>query len=54
MIWNLPSLRTLGFAIMAIAMAYSAVVQNAIYQAGPCYSRPLAILRFCKNGYSCF
>ncbi|OQE63935.1 hypothetical protein PENNAL_c0236G03047 [Penicillium nalgiovense] len=33
---------TLGFAIMAIAMAYSAVVQNAIYQAGPCYSRPLA------------
>jgi POT family proton-dependent oligopeptide transporter len=33
---------TLGFAIMAVAMAYSAVVQNAIYQAGPCYSYPLA------------
>ncbi|KAJ5147427.1 hypothetical protein N7526_000779 [Penicillium atrosanguineum] len=33
---------TLGFSIMSIAMAYSAVVQHAIYQAGPCYSRPLA------------
>lgn len=33
---------TLGFAIMVIAMPYSAVVQNAINQAGPCYSHPLA------------
>lgn len=33
---------TLGFAIMSLAMAYAAVVQEVIYRAGPCYSYPLA------------
>ncbi|KAJ5894043.1 hypothetical protein N7495_005734 [Penicillium taxi] len=32
---------TLGFVIMSVAMAYSAVVQDMIYRAGPCYSYPL-------------
>lgn len=36
---------TLGFFIMAVAMAYSAVVQAMIYRSGPCYSHPLA----CKD-----
>ncbi|CDM32827.1 Oligopeptide transporter [Penicillium roqueforti FM164] len=32
----------LGFVIMSVAMAYSAVVQAFIYRTGPCYSHPLA------------
>ncbi|KAH8430827.1 uncharacterized protein LDX57_008491 [Aspergillus melleus] len=32
---------TLGFFIMSIAMAYSAIVQALIYGAGPCYNHPL-------------
>ena len=31
----------IGFIIMAFAMAYAAVTQHYIYQAGPCYGQPL-------------
>jgi POT family proton-dependent oligopeptide transporter len=33
---------SLGFFIMSVAMAYSAVVQAIIYRSGPCYSHPLS------------
>ncbi|GIJ83142.1 hypothetical protein Asppvi_001661 [Aspergillus pseudoviridinutans] len=33
---------SLGFFIMSMAMAYSAVVQAIIYRSGPCYSHPLS------------
>jgi POT family proton-dependent oligopeptide transporter len=33
---------SLGFFIMSVAMAYSAVVQAIIYRSGPCYSYPLS------------
>ncbi|KAF4175969.1 hypothetical protein CNMCM8694_005195 [Aspergillus lentulus] len=33
---------SLGFFIMSVAMAYSAVVQVIIYRSGPCYSHPLS------------
>lgn len=32
---------TLGFVLMAVAMAYGAAVQAIIYHAGPCYEYPL-------------
>jgi POT family proton-dependent oligopeptide transporter len=31
-----------GFMFAALAMAYAAIVQHLIYQAGPCYDQPLA------------
>ncbi|KAH1940165.1 hypothetical protein KXW88_004170 [Aspergillus fumigatus] len=33
---------SLGFIIMSVAMAYSAVVQAIIYRSAPCYSHPLS------------
>ena len=30
-----------GFAILAVAMAYTAGLQKMVYNAGPCYDRPL-------------
>lgn len=33
---------TAGFAILTLSMAYTALVQKLIYQAGPCYDTPLA------------
>ncbi|KAF2085824.1 putative MFS peptide transporter Ptr2 [Saccharata proteae CBS 121410] len=32
---------TLGFWIASLAMAYAAIVQHLVYDAGPCYSHPL-------------
>lgn len=31
-----------GFLLAAVAMVYAAIVQNAIYNAGPCYKFPMA------------
>ncbi|RWA09392.1 hypothetical protein EKO27_g5712 [Xylaria grammica] len=33
---------TIAFALLALAMAYAAVVQELIYRTGPCFARPLA------------
>jgi POT family proton-dependent oligopeptide transporter len=35
---------TVGFITVIAAMAYAAVVQHLIYNAGPCYDQPLACL----------
>jgi proton-dependent oligopeptide transporter, POT family len=32
----------MGFIFAALSMAYAAIVQHLIYQAGPCYDQPLA------------
>lgn len=32
---------TMGFLFAALAMAYAAIVQRLIYNAGPCYEEPL-------------
>jgi POT family proton-dependent oligopeptide transporter len=32
---------TAGFLVVAAAMAYAAVTQHYIYQAGPCFGQPL-------------
>ena len=33
---------TVGFILMAVSMAYAAIIQKLIYSRGPCYSHPLA------------
>ncbi|EEQ27787.1 peptide transporter ptr2 [Microsporum canis] len=33
---------SLGFIVASLAMAYAAIVQTLIYNAGPCYDQPLA------------
>ncbi|KAI0116171.1 POT family-domain-containing protein [Hypoxylon sp. NC0597] len=33
---------TVGFAVLALSMVYTTVVQKLIYQTGPCYDAPLA------------
>ena len=33
---------TMGFLFAALAMAYAAIVQHLIYNAGPCYDAPMA------------
>ncbi|KAH9997466.1 major facilitator superfamily domain-containing protein [Xylariaceae sp. FL0662B] len=39
---------TVGFGILSLAMAYTAVIQHLIYNTGPCYDYPLA----CPASYS--
>ena len=39
---------TVGFAILSVTMAYTAVVQHLIYGTGPCYDHPLS----CPAGHN--